>query len=105
MTICNFPDFLQPLTGASESVTSLSTADYKSVTPRDELYLFKRTISLSSENQSETFFSAEEELSHNRNSTDSNALGSKSPTSRSSSLRNSVVSSAGSYTHDGAIPK
>lgn len=73
--------------------------------PADEIAIFTRTISLSSENQSETFFSAEEELSHNRNSIDSNALERKSPTSRSSSLRNSVISSTGSYTHNGSVPR
>lgn len=66
--------------------------------------IFKRTVSLSSENHSDTFFSAEEELSHNRNSMDSNAADNKSPTSGGSSLRNSVISSCGSYGHDGTLP-
>ena len=68
--------------------------------PKDETAaIFKRTVSLSSENQSDTFFSAEEELSHNRASIDN-----KSPTSCSSSLRNSVISSCGSYGHEGVLP-
>lgn len=71
----------------------------------ETIALFKRTISLSSENQSDTFFSAEEELSHNRNSLDSNALESKSSISHGSSLRNSVVSSSGSYIHEIPLPR
>lgn len=89
----------------TESIASLPNDENRLTKPIDEAAMFKRTVSLSSENPSETFFSAEEELSLNRNSLDSNVLGSKSPTSRSSSLRNSVISSSGSYATDAAVSR